>query len=207
VIELVQGDARELSYTADGIVDLVLADPPYGLSKPNPTSGKTHPGKEGFGSEDDSTYTTLGAGWDIFEGDYAQFTIDWLIQARRVLRPAGSLMICTSFHNEHIINSLGLLLGLKLVSRVTVCKTNAPPSITRRQPTPSTESILWFAKGTGWHYSYQEAKKFSDGKQLRDFWIMAILRSSESLGYRSQKPLSLFQRCIEIATQQGGSRT
>ncbi len=50
-------------------VDLIFADPPYNINK---------------------------AEWDIFEdqASYLTWSLDWIIEAARILRPAGSLYIC-----------------------------------------------------------------------------------------------------------------
>lgn len=198
MIRLHHGDARSLPIS-DGSVDLCLTDPPYGLSQEQPLEGRTYPGSGGFGSKDDHTYQTLAAKWDLFS-DYDTFTAKWLAEAHRVLRPGGSIMICISSHHDHHIKLMLEELGMKRVSVITVCKRNAPPSITRRQPTPSTEFILWYSKGKGWTYNRDEAKDIGEGKQLRDFWLMNILSGKESRGYRSQKPIEWMERCVRLAS-------
>jgi site-specific DNA-methyltransferase (adenine-specific) len=194
---ILRDDAKKR--TPNGTVDLVVADPPYGLSKETPLAGHTYPGSSGFGSNNDHTYKTLAAKWDILP-DYYAFSHSWMWEAERVLRPSGSLMVFISFHNEYLIRLVGEQLGPKLVSLITLCKKNAPPSITRRQPTPSTEFIVWLSKGKGWTYNREEAKDIGEGKQLRDFWIAKILNTKESRGYRSQKPIEWVERCLRIAS-------
>lgn len=64
------GDAREwLAGLEDNSADLVFADPPYNVQK---------------------------AEWDTFESQeaYIAWSIGWIKEAARVLRPAGSLYIC-----------------------------------------------------------------------------------------------------------------
>ncbi len=67
---LYQGDCIEwlTSLPAESI-DLVVADPPYNISK---------------------------AEWDTFESQehYVQWSIKWMKQAARVLKPAGSMYVC-----------------------------------------------------------------------------------------------------------------
>jgi site-specific DNA-methyltransferase (adenine-specific) len=68
--QLYQGDSIDwLSSLKDGSVDLVFADPPYNLKK---------------------------ADWDNFESQekYIEWSVKWISQASRVLKPAGSLYVC-----------------------------------------------------------------------------------------------------------------
>lgn len=64
------GDSIEwLKSLGDESVDLIFADPPYNIKK---------------------------AHWDTFESqeEYIKFSISWIEQAARVLRPTGTLFIC-----------------------------------------------------------------------------------------------------------------
>ena len=67
---LYQGNSFEwLESLDDASVDLVFADPPYNIKK---------------------------AGWDNFESQekYIEWSINWIKQASRVLKPTGSLYVC-----------------------------------------------------------------------------------------------------------------
>lgn len=67
---LYQGDSIDWLASLDGAsVDLVFADPPYNIKK---------------------------AEWDSFESQekYIEWSIQWITQASRVLKPAGSLYVC-----------------------------------------------------------------------------------------------------------------
>jgi site-specific DNA-methyltransferase (adenine-specific) len=68
--QLWQGDSIEwLKSLPDESVDLVFADPPYNIKK---------------------------ADWDTFESqeEYIKFSMQWIEQAARVLKPTGTLFIC-----------------------------------------------------------------------------------------------------------------
>lgn len=79
VAELFYSDETGSLYTGDSIdwmrslpeasVDLIFADPPYNIKK---------------------------ASWDCFESqeEYIEWSIDWIQEASRLLKPTGSLMIC-----------------------------------------------------------------------------------------------------------------
>jgi len=84
------------------------------------------------------------------------------------------------------------------------------PNITKRTLTHSTEFVVWFAKGSGWTFSYNEMKKYNDGKQLRDVWEFALCQGKERIKgsnrratHPTQKPQELFKRLIEMATNEG----
>ncbi|MBU0979193.1 MAG: site-specific DNA-methyltransferase, partial [Nanoarchaeota archaeon] len=95
--QIIQGDCiKELKKIADESIDLVFADPPYGLAK-----------KKGLGWKY-SKHITLEEKWDIFSKDeYLQFSQEWIKEALRVLKHGGSLWICGSFHN---IYTMGYIL-------------------------------------------------------------------------------------------------
>ena len=58
-----------LKSLADKSVDMIFADPPYNINK---------------------------ADWDTFENqeEYIKFSMRWIEQAARVLKPTGTLFIC-----------------------------------------------------------------------------------------------------------------
>ncbi len=87
--KIIHGDAlEELKNIPDESIDLVFADPPYGLAK-----------KRGLGWKY-SKHITLEEEWDIFTKDeFLKFNVEWIQQCVRVLKNGGSLWICGSFHN------------------------------------------------------------------------------------------------------------
>ncbi len=199
---VIEGDARDLRRTRDNSISLVIADPPYGIAKSKPLEGSL---RQKSSTKMELRYETLSHDWDLeVQEHYDSFTLDWMIEARRVLSFTGSLMVCISFHRADVIRRTADLLGFKWVSTIVWAKTNAAPSITRRQPTASTELIIWFCKSQkGWMYDYEAAKEINEGKQLRDFWVLPALHRSKSLSWRSQKPVRLFENLIRIASKKG----
>lgn len=193
-----QGDARDLRHTRSESIGLIVTDPPYGVAKEKPLEGSL---RQKSATRMEIRYETLSQPWDLtVQENYQQFTLDWMVEARRALQEGGSLMICISFHRSDIIKQTAELLGFHWVSTITWAKPNATPSITRRQPTASTELILWYSKGKKWTYDYEAGKEINKGKQLRDLWILPALHRSKSYGYRSQKPVKLFENMIQIAS-------
>ena len=83
-------------HVKDDSVDLIFTDPPYGID----------------GDELDVHYhrdeSTVVPGYiDVPLDQYAQFSIDWIKECERVLRPGGSMYIVSGYTNlHHILNSL-----------------------------------------------------------------------------------------------------
>ncbi len=85
--------------------------------------------------------------------------------------------------------------------------------------TASHENLLWLGKSSSWNYNYERMKNadFSfdklkeTGKQLRSVWDIPNNKNKKELKYKkvfdesywvkSQKPLRLIDRCIEITAQ------
>lgn len=83
-------------HVADESVDLVFTDPPYGID----------------GDELDVHYhrdeSKVVPGYiDVPLSQYAQFSLDWIRECERVLRPGGSMYIVSGYTNlHHILNAL-----------------------------------------------------------------------------------------------------
>ncbi len=185
-----------------GKVNLILTDPPYNASK------------GGINLSDNKTggaYFKVNEDWDKFDkdSDYLEFTKEWLKQADRVLKEDGTIMVCCSFHNIGEVITALKELDYKFLNLITWRKPNAMPSITKRMLTYSTEFIVWFAKGKKWTFNYDKMKKYNYGKQLRDVWDFPSCQGSERIkekdgrsAHPTQKPLKLFIRLIEMATNE-----
>jgi len=88
---ILQGDCLEqMRALPDGCVDLVFADPPYNLQ----LKGDLH-------RPDQSKVDAVDDDWDKFDSfaAYDAFTRDWLREAKRLLKPTGTLWVIGSYHN------------------------------------------------------------------------------------------------------------
>jgi len=192
-----------MSQLPEKSVNLILTDPPYNASN----GGVDLPDNKTGGA-----YYKVNEEWDKFNDfkDYLKFTKSWIKEADRILTDGGSIMICCSFHNiGEVIMSLKEL-NYKLLNLITWKKPNAMPSITKRMLTYSTEFIVWFAKGKRWKFNYENMKKYNYGKQLRDVWDFPSCQGPERIkgedgrsAHPTQKPLKLFERLIEMASEKG----
>jgi site-specific DNA-methyltransferase (adenine-specific) len=184
-------------------IQLILTDPPYSASGKSLSLVNNKTG---------GPYHKINEKWDEFDGyqDYYNFTKEWTKKADRTLNKKGTIMVCCSYHNiGEVIMSLKEL-DYKFLNIITWKKTNPMPSIVKRTFTYSTEFIVWFAKSSGWTFNYEKMKKYAKGKQLRDVWEFPLCQGAERIkrkngraAHPTQKPLKLFQRLIEAATNPG----
>ena len=83
-------------HVADASIDLIFTDPPYGIK----------------GDELDVHYhrdeSKVVPGYvDVPLSEYAKFSMDWIKECERVLRPGGSMYIVSGYTNlHHILNAL-----------------------------------------------------------------------------------------------------
>jgi len=180
-----------------------VREPPYnasngGLNLPNNKTG--------------GAYYKVNEEWDKFGtfGDYMEFTKAWIDEADRILTPNGTIFVCCSFHNIGEVVMALKEKGYKFLNLITWEKTNPMPSIAKRTLTYSTEFIVWFSKGKGWTFNYDDMKKYNEGKQLKDVWRFSLCQGQERIkgengraAHPTQKPLELFKRLVEMASNQG----
>lgn len=192
------GDSLEiLKIIPDNSVNLIFADPPYGLSK-----------KKGLGWKY-SKHITLQEAWDIFTKDELfAFNLHWLTESMRVLKQGGSIWVCGSFHNIYQIGFILQHLDAKINNSIVWFKPNAQPNITRRMFTESTEHLIWAVKNhskTKWVFNYDVVRAMNDGKQMRNMWEIPLTPKSEKWagGHPTQKPLELLKRIILACTNEG----
>lgn len=197
-----EGDCIEIMCNMPkGRVNLILTDPPYNAS----AGGVNLPDNKTGGA-----YYKVNEPWDKFSyEEYKEFTKRWIDEADKLLVPNGSFMVCGSFHNigEVIVTLKDK--GYKFINLITWRKTNPMPNITTRTLTHSTEFIAWFAKGKCWKFNYNNMKKYNQGKQLRDLWEFPVCQGPERIkgengraAHPTQKPLELFKRLIEMASDE-----
>ena len=81
---------EELRNLPDNCIDLIFADPPYNLQLDQEL---LRPNNSKVSAVDDE--------WDQFESfeEYDNFSDLWLKEAKRVLKPTGSIWVIGSYHN------------------------------------------------------------------------------------------------------------
>lgn len=211
--KLLKGDCVEiLNQARENSVDMIFADPPYFLSNGGITC---HAGR----------MVSVNKGkWDKSKGviENHKFNLEWLKACQRVLRPNGTIWVSGT---THIIYSIGFAmqeLGYKILNDIVWYKRNAPPNLSCRYFTHSTEIVLWAAKNdkSKHYFDYKMMKEFNKGKQMRNLWqfteeeealtvdnvweIAAPPSEEKRFGkHPTQKPLELLRRIILASTSKG----
>lgn len=188
-----------------GSVDLVFADPPYNLQL---RGGLVRPNHTPVDGVDDA--------WDKFEtsgpGDfeaYDTFTAAWLRQARRVLKPGGTIVVIGSYHSIFRVGAKMQDLGFWLLNDIVWRKTNPMPNFRGQRLTNAHETLIWAAQGRDQRYTfnYHSLKAGNDDTQMRSDWLFPICSGEERLRdaegnkeHPTQKPEALLRRILLMAT-------
>ncbi len=187
----------------DQSVDMVFADPPYNLQ----LGGDLH-------RPDNSKVDAVDDAWDQFESfaAYDAFSAAWLKEARRVLKPNGTIWVIGSYHN---IFRLGVTLqdhGYWILNDVVWRKTNPMPNFKGRRFTNAHETLIWAAKGAGskYRFNYDSLKAMNEDIQMRSDWEFPLCTGGERLKdadgikvHPTQKPEALIARIINACTAPG----
>lgn len=195
-------------------IDLIIADPPYNLSKGGTWKWDNSVHLRGMGGN----WNKVMEGWDDYSLEaYISFTKEWLAEAKRILKPTGSMWIFGTYHNIGIINVICQMLDIEIINEVIWYKKNAFPNLAGRRLTASHETILWCNKGTKkreyyFDYEYSKSGDFSydtlkaPGKQMRTVWDISNNKEKEELAYGkhpTQKPIRILKRLIKLSSKEG----
>jgi site-specific DNA-methyltransferase (adenine-specific) len=195
---LYEGDCiKILSEFDENSVDMIFADPPYFLSN------------GGFSCHAGKMVSVHKGDWDKSQGidkDY-EFIKQWLTSCQRVLKDDGTIWVSGT---NHVIYTVGYAmheLGFKMLNDIVWFKRNAPPNLSCRYFTHSTETVIWAAKNkkSKHYFDYKLMKKSNNGKQMRNLWdIMSPKKEEKKYGkHPTQKPLELLNRIILASTKKG----
>ncbi|MDX1710234.1 MAG: site-specific DNA-methyltransferase [Rhodovibrionaceae bacterium] len=188
---------------APASVDMVFADPPYNLQ----LAGELH-------RPNNSRVDGVEEDWDRFDdfAAYDAFTRDWLAEARRVLKPSGTLWVIGSYHNIFRVGAILQDLGFWVLNDVVWRKTNPMPNFRGRRFTNAHETLIWAARDSDARYTfnYQAMKALNDDLQMRSDWLLPICTGGERLkdeagrkAHPTQKPEALLYRVLTAATKPG----
>ena len=94
-------------------VDLIIADPPYNLSKSGVWKWDNSVSLSGMGGN----WNITNENWDNMPLEvYFNFSKAWLTEAKRILKPTGSMWIFGTYHNIGIINIICQMLGIEIIN-------------------------------------------------------------------------------------------
>jgi DNA modification methylase len=196
----------------DQSVDVIIADPPYNASKGGIWS-MVYGTLPGFGGD----WNKIAEVWDDMRLDeYFDFTLNWLTEAKRLLKPSGSMWVHGTYHNSGIANVAMQMLGIEIINEIIWYKRNSFPNLSGRRLTASHETILWAHRGgkRSYRFNYEHSKSgdFSDdqlkapGKQMRTVWDLPNNKARDELAFGkhpAQKPERLSRRLIQLSARPG----
>lgn len=164
---LIKADATIILPTIpDNCADHCITDPPYSISY---YDGKKEIGwiKSNKYWSDTKKFSKINEDWDKFsQNDYELFTVSWLKEIFRIVKPNGNLIIFGSYHNIYKIGYLLQKFNRKIVNSIVWYKRNAFPNITQRMFCESTEHIIWAVnsevdKAKNWVFNYNALKELN----------------------------------------------
>lgn len=210
-VSLYYQDALEgMNRLPDKSFDLAIADPPYGASTTASWQLDSEHSLPRFGG----AWKLASHNWDMLKGvEGLEFTLNWLNELKRLVKPTGSIWVHSTYHNSGIVNIASQILGLEIINEVVWYKRNAFPNLAARRITASHETILWLHTGgkkREYRFNYSEVKATSfpednlkePGKQLRTVWDIPNNKTKEELEFGThptQKPLRLTDRLLFIS--------
>lgn len=184
-------------------MDVIFADPPYNMQL-----------KGDLSRPDNSHVDAVNDSWDKFSSftAYDDFTREWLIAARRVLKDTGTIWVIGSYHNIYRVGSILQDIGYWVLNDIVWRKTNPMPNFRGTRFTNAHETMLWCNKGEGFNkytFNYEAMKVFNDDVQMRSDWHLPICSGKERIkvngqkGHSTQKPESLLYRVLLSSTNKG----
>ena len=183
-------------------VDLVFADPPYNLQLGGDLS-----------RPDGSHVDAVTDHWDQFDSFavYDKFTREWLTEARRVLKPNGSLWVIGSYHNIFRVGAILQDLGFWILNDIVWRKANPMPNFKGTRFTNAHETLIWASMGekSRYTFNYRSMKTLNDELQMRSDWVLPIcggqerLKSGGTKVHPTQKPEALLYRVMLATTNKG----
>lgn len=203
----------------DESIDLIITDPPYGISSGKKLFMQNTESLPGFGGD----WSIIDETWDSFGIEEYEALIQTVFyQSYRVLKPQGSIFVFGTYHNMGILNYYAIKSNFHLINEIIWYKRNAFPNLSQKCLTASHENILWLGRSKTWNFNYDISKEGNyaydnlkePNKQMRSVWDIPNNKQKDDLSYKdvftnkafwvkSQKPLRLIERCIDISAKPG----
>jgi modification methylase len=184
-------------------VDMIFADPPYNLQL----------GGDLFRPEG-GRVDAVDDDWDKFSSfaAYDEFTRAWLKEARRILKPNGTLWVIGSYHNIFRVGAALQDEGFWILNDIIWRKANPMPNFRGTRFTNAHETLIWASRGEDSRYTfnYRAMKALNDELQMRSDWLFPICSGGERVkgegggkAHPTQKPESLLYRVLLACTNPG----
>jgi modification methylase len=183
-------------------VDMIFADPPYNLQL----------GGDLFRPEG-GRVDAVDDAWDKFSSfaDYDAFTRAWLKEARRILKPNGTLWVIGSYHNIFRVGAALQDEGYWILNDIVWRKANPMPNFRGTRFTNAHETLIWASRSEDSRYTfnYRAMKALNDELQMRSDWLLPICSGGERVkdggtkAHPTQKPEALLYRVLLACTNPG----
>ena len=201
--QILDGDCIEaMRGLPSASVDMIFADPPYNLQLGGDLS-----------RPDGSHVDAVTDHWDQFDSfaAYDKFSRLWLTEARRVLKPNGSLWVIGSYHNIFRLGAMMQDMGFWILNDVVWRKANPMPNFKGTRFTNAHETLIWASMGekAKYTFNYRLMKTLNDELQMRSDWVLPICSGQERLKkggtkvHPTQKPEALLYRVMLATTNKG----
>lgn len=188
------------AHIPDNSVDLIITDPPYGIK--GDTLHRHYNRNEAFVVEG---YV------EIPEPEYGDFSIHWVKEAERVLRPGGSIYIVSGYTNlYHILHALRMT-KLKEINHI-IWKYSFGV-FTRCKYISSHYHILFYEKPGGERTFNVESRyglneKTGDNRSQNnadreDVWIINREYKPRTVKNKNELPVQLLNKMIQYSTNEG----
>lgn len=155
--------------------------------------------------------------WDKSKGveDDFEFHRAWISEARRPLKPNGTIWISGTYHSIYQCGYALQSAGFHILNDIAWFKPNASPNLSCRVFTASHETLLWARKDKAARHVFDyAAMKNGDwpadslkkpGLQMRSVWAVHTPKPSEKAHgkHPTQKPIELLRRVIIASTKPG----
>jgi modification methylase len=186
----------------DACIDMVFADPPYNLQL----------GGDLFRPEG-GLVDAVNDAWDKFDTfqAYDDFTRAWLKEARRILKPNGTLWVIGSYHNIFRVGAALQDAGYWILNDIIWRKSNPMPNFRGTRFTNAHETLIWASRSEDSRYTfnYRAMKALNDELQMRSDWTIPICAGGERVksdgvkAHPTQKPEALLYRVLLACTNKG----
>ncbi|HEY5721700.1 MAG TPA: site-specific DNA-methyltransferase [Allosphingosinicella sp.] len=183
-------------------VDMIFADPPYNLQL----------GGDLFRPEG-GLVDAVDDDWDKFDtfATYDAFTRAWLKEARRILKPDGTLWVIGSYHNIFRVGAALQDEGYWILNDIVWRKSNPMPNFRGTRFTNAHETLIWASRSESSRYTfnYRAMKALNDEIQMRSDWVLPICSGGERVktdgvkAHPTQKPEALLYRVLLACTNAG----
>jgi modification methylase len=202
---IIKGDCvAAMSRLPEHSVDAIFADPPYNLQL-----------ERTLHRPDQSKVDAVDDEWDKFTdfAAYDAFTRAWLLAARRVLKPNGTIWVIGSYHNIFRVGTVLQDLGYWVLNDIVWRKANPMPNFRGRRFTNAHETMIWASRdqnARNYTFNYEAMKMANDEVQMRSDWLFPICTGGERLkdgegakAHPTQKPEALLHRVLMSSTKPG----